>query len=246
MSISAKVAGTELQNAMNSRFGGAYFEAALLDASGVSYDPSSDDSQNAAFLASYECPATGGYKRQVIGWSADSAGAYTDDGVAMPERYIVFEQDGGDDGIAFTHMALVWGSGNIDAGGTATTAPSSATDGLYTEFPTTSSGSGVGATVNITVSNAGASAADYAIVINKPGVGYAASETLTIQNADLVSAGMNPGSGDPVTFVVPSVYTSPDAGKILSVARVDGRVTILDGNSAAFYVNLKEFGFYSV
>ena len=30
MTISAKVAGTELQDGMNSRFGGAYFEAVLL------------------------------------------------------------------------------------------------------------------------------------------------------------------------------------------------------------------------
>ena len=246
MSISAKVAGTELQDGMNSRFGGAYFEAALLDASGVSYDPASDDAQNAAFVSTYEIASSGGYARQVIGWDANSAGAYTDDGVAMDQRNIVFEHDGSANNIVFTHLALLWGSGNIDAGGTATTAPVSATDGTYLNLPTTSSGSGVGATLDIVVSNGGASAADYAITINSPGTGYAASETLTIQNSDLVSAGMAPGDGEPISFVVSSVYNPADAGKIFSVAQVDGQVTITNGNSAAFYVNLKEFGFYSV
>ena len=246
MSISAKVAGTELQDGMNSRFGGVYLEAALLNASGVSYDPANDDTQNAAFLSTYEHAATGGYTRQVIGWAADSAGAYTDDGVAMDQRNVVFEHDGSANNIVFTHMALVWGSGNINAGGTAGSAPSSATDGTYLNIPTTSDGSGTGATVDIVVTNSGAAATDYAITINKPGTGHAASDTLTIQNADMVSAGMAPGDSNPLTFVVPSVYTSADAGKIFSVAQVDGQVTVANGNSAAFYVNLKEFGFYSV
>ena len=246
MPISAKVAGTELQDGMNSRFGGAYFEAVLLNAAGVSYDPANTEAQNAAFLSTYEVPVTGGYVRQVIGWSPDSAGAYTDDGVAMDQRNIVFEQDGSDDNIVFTHMALVWGSGNISAGGVATTAPVGALDGTYVNLPTTSSGSGVGATVNIAVSNSGATAGDYAVTINSPGVGYAASETLTIQNSDLVSAGMTPGDSSPIGFAVPSVHASAEAGKIFSVAQVDGQVTIANGNSAAFYVNLKEFGFYSV
>ena len=246
MTISAKVAGTELQDGMNSRFGGAYFEAVLLNASGVSYNPANSDAQNATFLSDYEVASAGGYARQVIGWDADSAGAYTDDGVAMDQRNIVFEQDGSASNIVFTHMALVWGSGNIDAGGTAATAPVSATDGTYVNFPTTSSGSGVGATLDIVVTNGGVTAADYTITINSPGTGHAASDTLTIQNADLVSAGMAPGDGNPISFVVPSVYASADAGKIFSVAQVDGQVTIANGNSAAFYVNLKEFGFYSV
>ena len=246
MSISAKVAGTELQDGMNSRFGGAYFEAALLDASGVSYDPANDDTQNATFLSTYEHAATGGYARQVIGWAADSAGAYTDDGVAMDQRNVVFEHDGSANNIVFTHMALVWGSGNINAGGTAAAAPVSATDGTYTNLPTTSSGSGTGATLDIVVANSGAATTDYTITINGPGVGHAAFDVLTVSNADLVSAGMAPGDSNDLTFTVPSVYTSSEAGKIFSVAQVDGQVTVANGNSAAFYVNLKEFGFYSV
>ena len=246
MTISAKVAGAELQDGMNARFGGAYFECALLNASGVSYDPANDDTQNATFLSTYEHTAVGGYQRQVIGWAADSAGAYTDDGVAMDQRYIVFEHDGSGDNIVFTHMALVWGSGNINAGGTAATAPVSATDGTYSNIPTTSSGSGVNATLDIVVTNSGATVGDYAIAINSPGTGHAASDTLTISNADLVSAGLNPGDASDLTFTIPSVYTSTDAGKIFSVAQVDGQVTVTNGNSAAFYVNLKEFGFYSV
>jgi hypothetical protein len=246
MTISAKVAGTELQDGMNVRFGGAYFECALLDASGVSYDPANDDTQNATFLSAYEIASTGGYARQAIGWDADSAGAYSDDGVAMDQRNVVFEHDGSANNIVFTHMALVWGSGNINDGGTATTAPSGSTNGVYLNFPTTSSGSGVGATLNVTVTNGGATAADYAIAVNSPGAGYLASETLTIQNADLVSAGMAPGDGSPISFVVTSTYTSPNAGKIFSVAQVDGQTTITNGNSAAFYINLKKFGFYSV
>ena len=246
MTISAKVAGTELQDGMNSRFGGAYFEAALLNASGVSYDPANDDTQNATFLSTYEVAATGGYSRQVIGWAADSAGAYTDDGVAMDQRNIVFEQDGSANNIVFTHLALVWGSGNINAGGTANSAPAGATDGTYLSLPTTTDGSGNGATIDIVVTNSGAAAGDYAVTINAPGSGYTPSDTLTVSNADLVSAGLAPGDSNPLTFLVSSVYTSSDAGKIFSVAQVDGQVTIADGNSAAFYVNLKEFGFYSV
>jgi hypothetical protein len=246
MTISAKVAGTELQDGMNSRFGGAYFEAALLNASGVSYDPANDDTQNATFLSTYEVAATGGYSRQAIGWAADSAGAYTDDGVAMDQRNIVFEHDGSANNIVFTHMALVWGSGNINAGGTANSSPAGATDGTYSNLPTTTDGDGAGATIDLVVTGSGNGTSNYAITINSPGSGYAAADTLTVQNADLVSAGANPGDSNPLTFLVPSVYTSSDEGKIFSVAQVDGQVTIANGNSAAFYVNLKEFGFYSV
>lgn len=246
MTISAKVAGEELRDSMNSRFGGAYLEAVLLNASGVEYDPSNDDAQNATFITTYEVPSTGGYQRQVIGWGADSAGAYTDDGVAMDQRNIVFEQDGSANNIVFTHMALAWGSGNVDAGGTSNSAPAGATDGTYLNLPTTTDGLGAGATLNVVVTNSGAAVGDYAITINNPGSAYAASDTLTISNADLVSAGMAPTDSSPLTFLISSVYTSADAGKIFSVAKVDGQVTIADGNSAAFYVNLKQFGFYSV
>ena len=246
MTISAKVAGTELQDGMNRRFGGAYLEGVLLRADGVEYDPASDDAQNSAFIQNYEVPTGTGYTRQVIGWPADSAGAYTDDGVAMDRRTLLFEHDGLGGSITFTHLALVWGSGNINAGGTATTAPGGATDGTYLNIPTTSSGSGVGATLDITVSNNGAAPSDYAITINKPGTGYSDTETLTVQNADLVSAGMAPADGNPISFVVTSVYTAPEPGKIFSVARMDGLVSMAGGRTAAFYVDVKEFGFYSV
>lgn len=246
MTISAKVAGTELQDSMNNRFGGAYFECALLNASGVSYDPANDDAQNLAFVTTYEVPSTGGYARQVIGWSAGSAGAYTDDGVSMDERNIVFEHDGSANNIVFTHLVLLWGSGNVSAGGTATAAPAGATDGSYINLPTTSDGSGVGATLNVTVTNGGATPGDYAVALNSPGTGYAAAEVITVSNADLVSAGMAPLDASDLTFTVPSVYEPTEGGKVFSVAQVDGQATLTNGNSTAFYINLKQFGFYSV
>ena len=246
MSISAKVAGTELQEGLNARFGGSYLEALLINSVGTTYDPANDDAQNAAFLANEVALGAGGYQRQVIGWDASSAGAYTDDGVAMPQRYVVFEQNGSITSIAFTHFVLVWGSGNVNAGGVANGAPSSAADGSYLNLPTNTDGSGTGATVNLIVSNGGAAVGDYAIEINAPGRGYAASDTLTVSYADLVSAGVNPGSNAPVSFLISSVYSSPSAGKIVSAAKTDGQVQITNGNSAAFWVNLKKFGFYSV
>lgn len=245
MTISAKVAGTELQTSMNNRYAGVYLEAILLNAPGVAYNPANDDTQNAAFLTN-EIAEAGGYQRQVIGWDVDTAGAYTDDGVAMSQRAVTYEHDGSATNISFTHMALIWGSGNIDAGGTAATAPAGSDNGTYVGLPTDTDGSGNGATLDIVVTNGGAAASDYAITVNAPGYGYAASDTLTVQNADLVSAGLNPGDSSPLTFTISSVYTSPDAGKVLSVAQTDSQVTITDGNSAAFYINLKQFGFYSV
>ena len=246
MTISAKVAGTELQDGMNSRFGGAYFEAVLLNASGVSYDPGNDDTQNSTFISTYEAPSSGGYERQVIGWDVLSAGAYSDDGVAMPQRTVVFEQDGSANNIVFTHMALVWGSGNITALSTATGIPGGGDNGTYLNLPATGSLSGRNASIDIVVTNGGAAIGDWALTVNSPGYGFAASEVLTIQNSDLVAAGLNPVNSNPLTCTVASVYNPTEAGNILSVAQVDGQVTITNGNSAAFYVNLKQFGFYSV
>lgn len=246
MSISARIPGTELQSQMNSQFGGAFLEGVLIDADGVTFDPTLSDSASRLFVTSNEVPTgQGGYQRQVIGWAADSAGAYTDDGVAMDQRYIVYEQDGNTP-YGFTHLALVKGGGNLAAGGTATSAPVSADNGTYLNLPFTASAGGSGGSLDVVVTNNGATAADYAIAINSPGTGYSVGEILSISTADLTSAGMNPGNTASVTFTVADVYDPADSGAVVSVAQLDGRTVLDNGNSAAFYVNLKLFGFYSV
>jgi hypothetical protein len=71
MAIAAKISSSELTAQITNRFVGNSFEARLIDATGTTYEPGITD--DASFLA-FEVPlGTGGYQRQVIGYSSHVA-----------------------------------------------------------------------------------------------------------------------------------------------------------------------------
>jgi len=244
MTIAAKISATELTAQVTNRFADSYFEARLIDASGTTYIPGV--TSDASFLA-FESPiGTGGYKRAIINWSASDVQAYSDDGVALTQRAAVFAQDGSANTINFSHVALVWSSGNASGVSAVSGAPASGGDGVYSGLlPTSTSGAGVGATFDLSVINGGVSAANYAVSIKSPGYGYSASDTITISNAALQSAGVTTEVTGDLVFSITSVATSSEAGSILSVAQTASPVVVSGGNEAAFYFNLKQFGFNS-
>ena len=248
MTIAAKVSAQEITSILSDRFVDQYFEARLINLPAYTYDPATAGS-DATLLAGEVAVGTGGYQRAVIKYESGDVGAYADGGVAMTQKATTFAQDGGATAITFSHVALVWSTGNVTALGAVTTRPTSATTTTsnYTNIPIDSTnGSGVGLTVDLQVTNSGASESDYILTLNKPGYGYAASDTLQIDNATL--AGLDPSVGTGVlAFSVASVYTPTvaTAGDLLTSAKTSGTVNLIGGNEAAFYWNLKQFGFYS-
>ena len=124
--------------------------------------------------------------------------------------------------------------------------PSSGVDGTYTNIPVdATSGSGVGLTVDLTIINSGATSTDYSVTVNKPGRGYAALEALTILNGTLQGINATAGTGD-LQFRVETVNSPTNAGEVLAVAQTSSAVALSAGNEAAFYWNLKQFGFHTV
>lgn len=248
MSISAKVSSTELSGVVSGRYANSYFEARLIDSAGTIYNPANTEAEDTTFLASEIPVGTGGYSRQIIGYLPGDVGAYTDDGIPLSQRAVVFEQDGSGTAIQFTHLALVWSEGNVVSTTTPGQAPTSAVPGTYTALPSTTDGSGVDAIFDLEVTNTGGSPSDYTLTVRSAGYGYQDGDTVTIGEAVLVAAGaVSPGAGS-IAFTLTSSELSDgtNAGKILSVAQTTNRVTVTAGNQAAFYINLKLFGFYSV
>lgn len=242
MAIAARISSGEVTAQVTDRFVNKYCEARLIDAPGVTYTPGT--TVDATFLANEVTIGTGGYARQVISYIPADVSSYTDGGIGLQQKATVFAQDGGGTSIDFTHVALVWSTGNATTLGAVTAAPASGTNGTYTNIPIDStSGSGVGITVDLTVSNGGAATTDYALTLNKPGYGYAASDTLTIANGTLAGL-FTVGAGD-LTFPVSAVSTNADGGDVVAVAKTATNVSITAGNEAAFYWNLKLFGFFA-
>lgn len=245
MAIAAKISSSELVAQVTDRFANTSFEARLINASGTSYNPGITN--DATFLG-FEVPlGTGGYQRQVISYLPADVTTYTDDGVALNTRATVFAHDGGATSIDFSHVALVWSTGNALTLDPVSTAPSAAVNGTYTNIPVTvTDGSGVGLTVDLTVTNGGVSASDYAISIVSAGYDYAVADILTFSEGVLAGLGIvSAGAGNLATAVA-TVYSPPNAGQILSVAQTNAAVVLSGGNEAVFYWNLKQFGYYSV
>ena len=248
MTIAAKVSANELDAILRNRFVGEYFEARLINLPAYTYNPSTAGA-DATLLAGEVTLGTGGYQRVVIGYTSSDVGNYTDGGVNLNQKATAFAHDGGATAISFSHVALVWSTGNVTGLGTASSVPASATTTTtaYTNIPIDSTtGSGVGLTVDLEVTNSGATVGDYTLTVNKPGYGYAASDDLTITNATLAGLDSSIGAGD-LVFPVSTVSTvsGASAGDLLSVAKTSGVVNLVDGNEAVFYWNLKQFGFYS-
>ena len=245
MALAAKISPAELTAQVTERFSDAYLEARLINAPGVVYLPGTTD--DAAFLA-FEVPiGTGGYERQVIYYQASDVTNYTDDGVGLATRATVFAQNGSSTTIDFSHVALCWSTGNVETLGALTAVPSAAVNGTYTSIPIDqTSGSGNGLTVDLAVINSGATSSDYAITLAKPGSGYADGDTALITEATLQGLGIVASGAGDLAFTVATVSSPANAGQLLSVAQTSNQVVLSAGNEAAFYWNLKQFGFYNV
>ena len=247
MTIAAKVSSTEIDSILRDRFLSQYFEARLINLPAYTYSPGTAGA-DATLLAGEVPLGTGGYQRSILAYGNSDIGGYADGGIALTQKASTFAHDGGATPISFSHIALVWSTGNATALGNVTSAPASATTttSAYTNIPTTTSGSGTGLTVDLEVTNSGAATTDYVLTLNKPGYGYAASDTLTIANG--VLAGLDPavGAGD-LVFSVSTVYTPSvaSAGDLFTAAKTASTVNLVDGNEAAFYWNVKQFGFYT-
>ena len=245
MAITAKISPVELTAQVTDRFADSYFEARLIAAAGTSYSPGI--TVDADFLAFEVTPGTSGYQRAVISYASGDVSAYTDDGVALSTRATIFAHDGINAAINFSHIALVWSDENILTLGAVTGAPTAGVDGTYTNIPIDSTdGTGVLATVDLTITNGGAASTDYAVTINKPGYGYTAAVTLTILESTLVGLGAVAASAGSLTFSVGTSTSQTNAGSVLAVAETPSEVSLAGGNEAAFYWNLKQFGFYNV
>ena len=161
MTIAAKVSAAELVAQVTDRYVDQYYEGILLDAPSVTYQPGI--TVDADFLLNEVSPGLGGYTRQVIKYVSGDVGTYADDGVALATKATIFAHDGSGDVLDFTHAALIKGQGNVQTLGANTGSPTAGVDGTYTNVPLITSGSGIGLTVDLTITNSGAALGDYEI-----------------------------------------------------------------------------------
>lgn len=248
MTIAAQVSSSEVTSIITDRYVDQYFEARLINLPAFNYDPSVAGSDT-TLLNGEITYGNGGYRRAIIGWTGAEIGSYTDGGVALAQKATTFAQDGGATAITFSHIALVWSTGNVLTLGATTAAPVSATNttSAYTNIPVDStSGSGLGLTVNLEVVDGGVATTDYVLTINSPGFNYAPGDTVTISNGTLAGLDASVGAGD-LTFSVGTVYTPTvaAAGSLFTAVKTTSAVNLVAGNEAAFYWNIKQFGFYT-
>lgn len=249
MTIASKVSSAEVTSLLTSRYVDQYFEARLINLPAFTYEPDVAGSDT-TLLAGEVVIGNGGYQRAVLSFDSGDVGVYADGGVAMNQKATTFAQDGGPTPISFSHIALVWSGGNItdlDAASISAPATGTTTTAAYTNIPIDSTtGTGVGATIDLEVINGGASNSDWLVTLNKPGYGYAAGDTLTISNGTLAGLDSAVGAGD-LSFDALQVYapTGATTGDLFTAVKTASTVNLVDGNEAAFYWNLKQFGFYS-
>ena len=245
MSITAKISSTEIENQITDRFVGSWFEVALLDSSGFLYEPGVT-SEADTMIHEVDATLYPSYSRQTFAYAPGDVSTYTDDGVGLNTKAAIFGHDGATDAFTFTHTVLLWGEDNVSAIAPVVSAPSLATDGVYeTVFPVLTTGSGVGMSVRLSVTNGGANPVDYTLVINGAGKGYAPGDELRVSGIDLVNAGVTSEQTD-IVFSVDTVTSAPNSTKIISVAKLANTATLSNGQQAGFYFNLKQFGYYQV
>ena len=218
------------------RYVGEFFEAALINAPGVTYIPGSTN--DGTFMAFEVSAGTAGYSREVIAYSSGDVSAYEDQGVGLATKTTVFPHDGTTTNIDFTHVALLWGLGNVISLGASTAEPSEGIDGVYTSLPTETDGSGRGMVIDLTVNNN-----VFVYSVAKPGNGYSVGDVVTILAADLVTAGaVEVGETVNVTLPVSGLSTGTNGGQVVAVVQPTTAVVLSAGNEAVFYWNLKTFG----
>jgi len=237
VTIVAAISQAEVTAQVTERFVDKYIEALLINAPTITYTPGTTNDVN--FLANEATEGVAGYERQVINYVGSDVGAYADEAVGMATKAVIFSHDASSTSINFTHAALVWGTGNITGIGAATTDPAVGTTGIYTNLPTSTQGSGRGATLDLVVSNN-----TYTFTLANAGRNYTTSDTLTVVTADLIAAGVLPsGSAEPsANLPIDSVSSNANSGTVIAVAETASAVTLSSGNQTAFYFTLQLFG----
>ena len=237
MAVSANISSTEVRAAVVERYIGHYFEAALVNAPGITYTPGSTN--DTTFMAFEVTEGLAGYKREIFNYSASDVLAYSERGVGLSTKSTLFPHDGGSDAINFTHVALCWGGSNVIAMGATTQEPAEGTDGVYTNLPTQTSGSGSGLLLDLTVSNN-----VFVFTISKPGRGYQVNDVVTVLGADMLQVGAIAAEYEQsnATLPVDNVSVEPNQGNVLAVVQTSSAVSLISGTQAAFYWNNKLYG----
>ena len=236
MAISANISAAEVTSSVSQRYVGQYFEAALINAPGITYVPGT--TTDSTFLAFEATLGVGGYSREVFNYTSSDIVPYTDKHTGLGTKVTTFPHDGSSDDIDFTHVALLWGSGNVVSLTAATSEPTAGVDGIYTNLPTTTDGSGTGLLIDVTISND-----IFVYTIAKPGSGYAPGDAITILADDLISAGAVDAAEDTnVVLNVSTLSTGLNGGQVIAVVQPTTAVVLTQGNEASFYWNLKLYG----
>ena len=241
MALAAKISSAELTAQVTNRFQDQYFEAALVNAPGTTYQPGVTDdaflwaSNWTAPLATIDRSSSTllrmGIRRRWC-WSGHQGNR------VCPRRRRQLH--------AIFPCRTSLGQRKRCDPGLVGSAPGAGVDGQYTNIPMDStSGSGVGMTVNLTISANGAATGDYLVEIANAGSGYTAGETVTILDGTLAGLGAITAGAGSLQFTVGTVNDSANPGQILAVAQTSNSVSLSAGNEAAFYWNLKQFGFYN-
>ncbi len=243
MSTRSIIASQELDNQVRNSFVNQAFEVALIDAPGQVYTPGVTD--NVAFLSNEVTAGQGGYERQVITYSESDIANYSDGGVALTTKGAVFQHDLSSTTYQFSQVVLMRGQGNLQTLGGISTKPSTGTNGEYLAIPVNNvgTGTGYGLTVNLIVTGNGVAQSDWQLEINDPGYGYGAGDALVISNSVLTEAGATSTGTGELGLLVGDVSTGD--GAFVSVTPTSSTITMVNGNEAVFYFNIKQFGFAS-
>lgn len=245
MTLTAKISVAEVTAQVEGRFVGKYVEGLLINAPGVTYTPGITSDAN--FLSNEVALGQGGYARQSFYYGSGDVSAFADDGVGLATKGTVFAHDGSANAIEFTHACLVWSAGNVETLLALTAIPTSPNAGTFTDLPTGTDGDGTGLTVDMLIEvDAEAGTETITLTVANPGSGYVAGDVITISPTILNIAGVTDSiSQGGAQTNVGTVSANIDAGNVIAVAKTTSPVILDGGNEAAFFWDLKAFGFNS-
>ena len=272
MTIAAAVSAAELTAQVKASFENKWFEVALIK-SAATFDVENDvwdqnpaNTTNNLFLNELDglggtrgSAGTGtdnGYGRRAFEYVPANIQGYNDLGIPLARKTTVFSHNGiGTGAFTFSHAVLLHsGDGHVTSLGAVTVVPTgdaAFTTNTYTNLPTSTTGNGEGATVDLAITAPGTVAGEWAVTLVNAGTGYANGDTLTVPAGTLQSTlGNNGGTltGD-LTFTVGSVNATAQSAtgtrQIVAVAKTSADVTLVSGNESVFYWDLKLFGYHA-
>ena len=241
MTVAAKITPTELGAQTRARFVGAYFVAKLLNANGLVYTPDLQDPLQ--YVIDYELPTQNGYVPQVFGYTEGDISNYSDRGVGLIQKQVIFQHDNGPTSYSFDNVAVQWATGVVlEIAPSTTVVPTSLVDGTYNNVPVSSvSGVGYGLTVNVEIFSGAVVTID---IVNR-GVDYEPTDVVEIGADTWQALGAHDGSGGAQGINITSVYAPENAGSVFCIAPTQNTVTLSGGNETGIYFNYKNFGFYN-